>query len=157
MMTGSPLAATDIVRSARSWIGTPYIHQASLKGIGCDCLGLLRGVWRETVGDEPEAVAIYTPDWAEAHGEETLAAAGFRHFEAIPAEQAAAGDVVLFRWRSTLPAKHVGILTAPRAMVHAHEGTTVCEVPLAGWWFRRIAFAFRFRGLAAPPVASMEV
>ena len=32
-------------RRAR-WIGTPYRHQASLKGVGCDCLGLVRGVWR---------------------------------------------------------------------------------------------------------------
>ena len=45
----------EIVRAARSWIGTPYRHQASLKGVGCDCLGLLRGVWREVVGAEPEA------------------------------------------------------------------------------------------------------
>ncbi len=44
--------ATDpvaLVTAARGWIGTPYIHQASLKDIGCDCLGLLRGVWREVV------------------------------------------------------------------------------------------------------------
>jgi NlpC/P60 family putative phage cell wall peptidase len=31
---------------ARAWIGTPDRHQASLKGMGCDCLGLVRGVWR---------------------------------------------------------------------------------------------------------------
>jgi len=46
--------ATDVERIARSWIGTPYVHQASVKGVGCDCLGLLRGVWRELVGAEPE-------------------------------------------------------------------------------------------------------
>ena len=38
------------VASARGWLGTPYHHQASLKGVGCDCLGLLRGVWREVIG-----------------------------------------------------------------------------------------------------------
>ncbi|MFL5163197.1 MAG: peptidase P60, partial [Microvirga sp.] len=43
-----------ILAEARSWIGTPYRHQASLKGIGCDCLGLLRGVWRGVMGREPE-------------------------------------------------------------------------------------------------------
>ncbi|MGG2476222.1 peptidase P60, partial [Rhizobium sp. BR5] len=25
---------------AQGWIGTPYRHQASLQGVGCDCLGL---------------------------------------------------------------------------------------------------------------------
>ncbi len=52
-MSGPTRAA--IVVTARLWIGTPYLHQASLRGIGCDCLGLLRGVWRDLYGPEPEA------------------------------------------------------------------------------------------------------
>lgn len=43
-----------IVAEARAWLGTPYRHQASLKGVGADCLGLVRGVWRAVVGPEPE-------------------------------------------------------------------------------------------------------
>ena len=62
-----------ILQSARGWIGTPYLHQASLKGAGCDCLGLVRGVWREIYGDEPEETGPYSPDWAEATREEQLA------------------------------------------------------------------------------------
>ena len=149
------LRAETIVEAARSWIGTPYVHQASLRGVGCDCLGLLRGVWRELVGDEPEKPVSYSPDWSEANGEETLAEAGFRHFDPILMKEAGAGDIVLFRWRPTLPAKHVGILTTPASMIHAHEGAAVCEVPLAAWWQRRIAFAFRFRTPA--PTENEEV
>ena len=33
-----------IVMAARGWIGTPYVHQASCRGAGADCLGLIRGV-----------------------------------------------------------------------------------------------------------------
>ena len=55
-----------IIAEARGWIGTPYMHQASLKGIGCDCLGLLRGVWRAIHGTEPEPPPAYAPDWAAA-------------------------------------------------------------------------------------------
>lgn len=55
-----------IVTEARTWIGTPYQHQASLKGVGCDCLGLVRGVWRELIGEEPERASPYAPGWAEA-------------------------------------------------------------------------------------------
>lgn len=43
-----------IIVEARSWIGTPYHHQAALKGVGCDCLGLVRGVWRAVYGADPE-------------------------------------------------------------------------------------------------------
>ena len=39
-----------VIAIARSWLGTPYHDQASLRGVGCDCLGLARGVWREVVG-----------------------------------------------------------------------------------------------------------
>ncbi|MEE8633091.1 MAG: hypothetical protein V3S93_01305 [Methyloceanibacter sp.] len=49
---------------ARGWLGTPYHHQASVKGVGCDCLGLVRGLWRELCGPEPEAMPRYTRDWA---------------------------------------------------------------------------------------------
>ena len=45
-----------VVKAARAWLGTPYRHQASTLGAGCDCLGLLRGVWRALYGDEPVAV-----------------------------------------------------------------------------------------------------
>jgi NlpC/P60 family putative phage cell wall peptidase len=64
-----------IVKAARSWLGTPYHHQASLKGAGADCLGLIRGIWRELYGPEPEAMPAYTRDWGDATGAETLLAA----------------------------------------------------------------------------------
>lgn len=147
-MTSTPIRALTrqaVVAAARGWIGTPYMHQASLKGIGCDCLGLLRGVWRDLYGSEPEAPPTYTADWAETVAEERLAAAAMRHLVPIDPALAGAGDVVLFRWRRDLPAKHVGILTAPSKMIHAHDGVAVAEVHL-GLWQRRIAFAFRFPG-----------
>jgi NlpC/P60 family putative phage cell wall peptidase len=137
----------SIIAEARSWIGTPYRHQASLKGVGCDCLGLVRGVWRATSGEEPEAVPAYAPDWAEASGKEALAAAARRHLIEIGAENFAPGDVLLFRWRQNFPAKHAAIVTAPYLMVHAHDGAAVAEVALAPWWRRRLAYAFRFPGV----------
>ena len=77
------IGAIDIVTAARAWIGTPYRHQASLKGVGCDCLGLLRGVWREIHGDEPEAVPPYAPDWTGARGVESLRDGLARHLRPV--------------------------------------------------------------------------
>jgi NlpC/P60 family putative phage cell wall peptidase len=135
-----------IIAFARTWIGTPARHQAALKGVGCDCLGLLRGVWREAMGAEPETPPPYTPDWAEALGRETFAEAARRHLAEIAPAEAGAGDVLLFRWRAHLPAKHAGILTAPDRMIHAQEHAAVTEVALNDWWRRRVAYAFRFPG-----------
>ena len=75
-----------LVLEARRWIGTPYQHQASLKGAGCDCLGLIRGVWRACIGPEPERFEPYSADWAEATREERLALAGARHFSPVALE-----------------------------------------------------------------------
>lgn len=136
-----------IVTEARDWIGTRYRHQASLKHVGCDCLGLVRGVWRNCIGIEPETPPPYAPDWAEARGDEALAAAALRHLEPVERDAIGAGDVLLFRWRDGLVAKHAAIASGEGTMIHAHDGAAVCEVALASWWRRRMAFAFRFPGV----------
>ncbi|MEG9884625.1 MAG: NlpC/P60 family protein [Hyphomicrobiales bacterium] len=133
-----------VLAEARSWIGTPYRHQASLKGVGCDCLGLIRGVYRALCGPEPETPPPYAPDWAETGGDEALAKAGARHLVVLPLTQAGPGDVLLFRWRRHLPAKHAAIVSLSQRMIHAQDGAGVCEVVIAEWWRRHAAFAFRF-------------
>lgn len=137
----------EIVTETRSWLGTPYQHQASLKGVGCDCLGLVRGVWRAVIGPEPEELPAYTPDWAEAGGEETLLDAAARHLIRIPLNQAAPGDVLLFRWNRHAPTKHAAILVAPDRMIHAYERACVLEAPLSAAWMRQRTGAFRFPGV----------
>lgn len=137
-----------IVAAARGWIGTPYLHQASLRGTGTDCLGLVRGVWREVMGAEPETPPAYAPGWAEMGGGEAMAGAARRHLVEIPCTDFDAGDVLLFRWRPHLPAKHAGIAVSRAAMVHAQEDAAVTEIALSAWWRRHLAFAFRFPGSA---------
>jgi NlpC/P60 family putative phage cell wall peptidase len=133
-----------IIAEARSWIGTPYCHQASLKDVGCDCLGLLRGVWRAVMGAEPEAPGPYSADWAEAGGGEALLEAARRHLDEIPGRGFAPGDILVFRFRVHLPAKHCAIAVSPTTMVHAHDGAAVCEVAIAPWWERHLVAVFRF-------------
>jgi NlpC/P60 family putative phage cell wall peptidase len=146
-MPTQSLSRAIIVAQARSWLGTPYRHQASLRGVGCDCLGLVRGVWRVTLGAEPEAAPPYAPDWAEASRGEPLAEAALRHLVCIEPAAFAAGDVLLFRWRAGLTAKHAAIATAADTMIHAHDGAAVAEVAITPWWRRRLAYAFRFPGI----------
>ncbi|MEO1102595.1 MAG: peptidase P60, partial [Pseudomonadota bacterium] len=86
----------EIVAAARGWVGTTYHHQASRRGVGTDCLGLVRGVWREFFNSEPEVAPPYSPDWAEAKGRETLLEAASRHF--VPIAEVRAGALIVFRW-----------------------------------------------------------
>jgi len=138
----------DIVSAARGWRGTPYHHQASLKGVGADCLGLIRGIWRELYGPEPEAMPPYTRDWGDATGSETLLIAACRHLIKLDGvDVAKLGDVLVFRMRDGGVAKHAGILTGPSRLVHAQEGLGVAELELGRWWRRRAVAAFSFPGV----------
>jgi len=136
-----------IVEAARQWIGTPYHHQASRRGIGTDCLGLVRGVWRDIYGSDAETPPAYSRDWAESGGQETMLAAASRHLERIDVSDIAPGDAVVFRLRLGVVAKHVAIVASASTMIHAMEGAPVCEVSFSHWWRRRVAGAFRFPDL----------
>lgn len=135
------------VLEARSWIGTPYRHQAATKGAGTDCLGLVRGVWRALYGSEPEDIPAYTPDWSEpAHDERLLRAAG-QHLRLRPSRVPNHGDVILFRMRDGAVAKHMGIAAGAgetATFIHAYTGHGVLESPLSAPWARRIAACFAF-------------
>ena len=144
-MTG--LSGAEIAALARRWIGTPYRHQAARRGAGADCLGLVRGVWREAAGAEPESPPAYTPDWSETAREETLWTAAERYLAARPIRGVHAGDVLLFRMRTGGVAKHLGILVEDGAQprfVHAYSGHGVLETALSAPWRRRLAAAFSF-------------
>ena len=133
-----------VIAEARSWLGTPYHDQASLKGVGCDCLGLARGVWREVVGPEPFPIPPYSRDWGETGMSEPLAEAARSVMPAVPTAAIAPGALLLFRMRTGAVAKHCGIFTASDSFIHAYERSGVVEVPLDAAWRRRVAFVFLF-------------
>lgn len=146
---------TRVVTEARRWIGTPYVHQASCRGAGCDCLGLIRGIWRQLYQHEPEQPPAYSMDWAEPQGEEQLWRAARRHLMAKPLAEAAIGDVLLFRMRAGTVAKHLGVQSqlsseacagpfVGAAFIHAYSGHGVVESAQTRPWQRRIVARFTF-------------
>lgn len=142
------VSSAEIVSAARGWIGTPYRHQSSTKGYGADCLGLLRGVWRDVLGQEPEEIPSYTADWSEQSKEERLWAAAKRHLVQAKISESSAGHVVLFRMRSGFVAKHLAILGDGHqgfpTIIHSYSGAGVVETPLTPVWARRVVAQFRF-------------
>lgn len=143
------MSRPDVVEIARTWLGTPYRHQASTKGAGADCLGLIRGLWRELYGNEPEVPPAYTRDWSEASGEEALWAGATRNLTEKAPETLTAGDVILFRMREGLVAKHMGVVSENDAhprFIHAYARHGVVENTLSRPWRRRVVAAFEFPG-----------
>ncbi|GBD49634.1 phage cell wall peptidase, NlpC/P60 family [Methylopila sp. Yamaguchi] len=123
-------------------------------GAGADCLGVVRGVWRELIGPEPEALAPYARTWAEDGGAEMLLSAARRRLVELPPDEIAPGDVLLFRVRRDGPARHAGVATGAAAMVHAYDGHAVAETAIPDVWRRRLVARFRFP--AAGPRAEVR-
>jgi NlpC/P60 family putative phage cell wall peptidase len=151
-----------ILEIARSWIGTPYRHQHSLKGVGADCLGLLRGVWKELYGVEAEVPPPYTRDWAELRsgtGGEPMLEAAERNLHRIELAEVSPGDVVLIRVRPTALIKHCGIIseTAPiknirdcpvHRLIHAYSLHAVTEDYMHSNWLDKEMHFFRFKEIS---------
>lgn len=147
-MTAAASLADQVVASARDWIGTPYQHQMSCKGAGSDCLGLVRGVWREVLGAEPVPIPAYTYDWSEVSKAEVLwTSARDVMCSVAPDAPLAPGQILLFRMRKTAVAKHLGILVsagaAPR-FVHAYTRHGVVETSFSQPWQRALVARFSF-------------
>jgi cell wall-associated NlpC family hydrolase len=60
---------TKIITEARDWLGTPFKHQAKLKNIGCDCIGLVAGVLKNLGFDINK---YYTSNYSETPDGEML-------------------------------------------------------------------------------------
>lgn len=148
----TPASPETVIRATLGWMGTPYHHQASVKGVGCDCLGLARGVWREIVGPEPldawgGSVPAYSRDWGEVSRREVLAeAARAVGLIEIPVADATPGALILFRMLPKSVAKHCGILVSETEFVHARDGRRVMRCNYDRTWSnpRRAAFAFLY-------------
>lgn len=122
------MTRADLVAAARGWIGTPFRWQASLKGVGADCKGLVWGVAREL--GLPEAASVHAavadygavvPVAALRRGlAETLARTPF----------AEPGDVLLLTIRGA--PQHLAI-HAGAALIHTYNGgpRQVIASPLA--------------------------
>ncbi|WP_435658171.1 NlpC/P60 family protein [Brucella pituitosa] len=138
------MVAERVLAEAESWIGTPYRHGASMRGVSCDCLGLVRGIWRALYGNEPEHPGAYAPDWAEATSGDPLMEAAQRHMRSRISGNPQPGDLLIFRWRADVAAKHLGIMTRENRFIHAYEGHHVMASALVPQWRKRIAGVFIF-------------
>ena len=139
---------TDIVQAARQWLDTPYHHQARLKGVGCDCIGLVIGVARE--------LALVPADFdiggygRMPNGKKLMAMAA-EHMARIEREAAQPGDVIVVSFDAE--PQHFGILGDYRhgglSIIHAASNTgRVIETRLMFSEAMRFVAAFELPGIA---------
>ena len=142
--------AENIVTQARTWMGTPFHHQARLKGKGCDCLGLIVGVVDELGLKDKNGVALaaydevtYSREPDGAYLTEKLTGL----LEEVPIAEARAGDRALFKVREN--PQHLAILTdyeGTLGMIHCFaQARRVVEHRLDAEWQSRLIKVFRWQ------------
>jgi NlpC/P60 family putative phage cell wall peptidase len=132
----------DVVKEARSWIGTPFRHQGRVKGIGVDCLGLVVEVYRKVLHVSMGNGVVYG---RQPHLP-TMMAEIRKWADPIDWEAALPGDILLFRFEKD--PMHFGIRT-DRGFIHSYAGgqAIVIEHNLSEDWIERITSAFRLKEL----------
>lgn len=140
------------LNEAREWIGTPVRWEQSLKGEGCDCRGLVAGVARELGWPEGREIEARISGYARGRIDENALLAGLdRLFDRV--DKPEPGDVIAIRIKHSIQhlALHAGEADGYERMVHAYmsEPALVVEVPIVGYWRRRVAGYWRWRHDAA--------
>ena len=143
------MAPEKLISEAQLWLGTPYQHQGACRGVGVDCLGLVRGLYTALLPHRLVHVPPYR-QWALRGEPEILwqAAETYLVPRALPTvpqgKDFALGDIVLFRLRASLPARHLALISAPDKMIHALAHIGVCEVEFSAHWRRYAVARFAF-------------
>jgi cell wall-associated NlpC family hydrolase len=113
---GTELRAA-VLEEARGWIGTPFHHEARVKGAGVDCAMLLAEVYERAGLIGRIDIPHYPPDWHLHRDAERFLARLAAHAREIagPPEP---GDIALFRYGRCF--SHGAIVIDWPQVVHAN-------------------------------------
>ena len=137
----------QVAAEARTWLDTPWQHQARLRGVGCDCVGLVIGVARELqLIDFGFDINAYKriPDGTE------IVTQCHAHMARVDAASIDVGDVVLMRF-SNHP-QHLAIIGdyahGGLSIIHAYAPSRrVVEHALSDVWRALIVSAYALPGV----------
>jgi NlpC/P60 family putative phage cell wall peptidase len=136
----------QIVAEAHTWLGTPFAHQQCAKGIGADCVGLIKGV--------AQACGLYRglelPPYLEQPDPDQMRMLLLLHLDPIAYRTRQPGDILHFRSELDGVARHLGLIVSiePHFIIHAWRRKLIDKVTrtrIDAFW--RIDGCYRLRGL----------
>ena len=134
MMIGERIAA-----EALTWCGTPGVAQGRLKGVGCDCKGLLAGVAKACGRPEGDSLQALAADYGPLIPVRRLRQGLADLFDPVQGVQP--GDILLLKMGGK--AQHLAIAINEREMVHCYPGKHVLRAWIAAG--RRLDSVWRWR------------
>lgn len=105
-----------MVEIAFSWLRTPYVHHAKIKGAGADCLTLLAGIYEEAGLIGPVNIPYYPHDWHLHHAAERYLEGLLQYTHEV--ESPLPGDIIL--WKFGRCFSHGAIVVDYPKIIHAH-------------------------------------
>lgn len=139
------LTRMDVVLEAREWLGTPFKHQGALKGVACDCIGLIKAIGMQhglMEYDPNSAEALSYANYSMMPDSRRMREALSRWFVSIPVAEAQIADFYFMAWGRE--PQHVALIT-DHGIIHSYSGVgKVVEHSLDDRWQQRIAAAYRF-------------
>lgn len=141
------MTRAEIVAEARSWVGTPFHWQASIKGVGADCKGLVWGVARELGLPEAQTLHASAADYGPVVDAQRLLAGLRATFRPVAKGEEQPGDVVVLLHHGK--PQHLGIYTG-RGIVHAsmRGRAQVVEMPCTRDWRSMVHSAWGWGAVA---------
>ena len=142
---GNSVSRMDVLAEARTWLDTPFQHQGCLKGVACDCIGLVKGVGMalglvdyDPSSDLAKSFSSYSMQPDSQRMREGLAT----WLVSIPVPDAALADILFMAWGHE--PQHVALVT-DRGIIHSYSTIgKVVEHSLDAQWKRRIVAAYRY-------------
>lgn len=152
--TSIQMSTTDnelIVTEALTWVGTPYHHQACVKGVGVDCAMLVAGVANAVGIEVLNTPTNYSTQW-NLHNEDPWLIRVLEEYgcKQVPIEETKPGHIICFKVGHTFG--HLGIMVSDTTFVHAciqrksrgSELGVVTHVTLGAEWKRRHLATYEF-------------
>lgn len=108
-----------IAEAAMSWLGTPHVNQARVKGIGVDCGMLLIGAIEDAGLVEKGAIEIapYSNEWHLHHSEEWFLTYVKKYCASVAEADMAIGDFLMYQFGRCV--SHGGIYIGNNQIIHA--------------------------------------
>ena len=123
----------SITEIAKEWIGTPWVHNQSVKGIGTDCVGLILGIGKE-YGVIPDN--FYLPNYDRIPRQNNIIEFLNQQNYLKPINTVEPEAVMVFQVGKI--AGHVGIAIGENQIIHADMNYGVQLVPI-NFYLNKIA------------------
>jgi NlpC/P60 family putative phage cell wall peptidase len=136
---------SDAVAEARKWLDTPFKHQGCVRGAGCDCIGLIKGVGmalRLVDYDPSSAQAKAFANYSIMPNPRRMREGLATWLVQIPVAEATLADIYFMAWGKE--PQHVALIT-DKGIIHSYSRAgKVVEHGLDDLWRSRIIAAYRY-------------